>query len=901
MPDWDEHLRPRLASLRLSPAREVEIIEELSQHLDQRYQELLDGGASEAEARRLAVGELLDRDALADRMRTLRQARSAPDGAAETLKGRAFAGAWQDLRYAARMLRTQPGFAAAAILTLALGIGANSAIFALVDATLLRPLPLPDPDRLVMLWERTERSQRGAVAPPNLLDWNARNHTFQRMAGFLPNVGGMVMARGDGSPETVSRQWVTASFFDVLGVKPIVGRTFLPADDASRARAVVLSEGFWRESLHGDANIVGRDIRLDGAAYTVVGVVPRDFQLLGRSNIWALISIQGLPAAARSGYVLRAIGRLRPGVTLARANADMEAVAAGLTREFPKTNKGRGVTIEPMHDALIGSELRMTSMLFLGVVGFVLLMCSANVANLLLARGTVRSREMAIRSALGAGRARIVRQLLTESLLLSAIGGLLGLAAGAAILRVAPAAIPQGLMPAAVTLGFDLRVTAFCFGAALVVGLLFGLAPAWQVTGISSAQAITSSSRTTTGRGGRVREVLVAAEVATAVVLLFGAGLLLRTLLAVEGIDRGYRAESVLTMIVDPLSSQYPTQASLLRFYESVEQEVMTLPGVRNVGWSSTLPLGPSYGGRSFFEIEGEPPPEASRRPAADYQIVSPTYFRTVDLPIVAGRGFGDSDRPESTPVCLVNEAFVRGHLHGRSPLGRRVVLRSTASEQTPPQVREIVGVVRQVKGRPDETEDLVQIYVPFAQDALDDMFMVVRPESGRAETLASAVRAAIARVDTQQLVSVRGLMTLEDVAAEATARHRFRAVLVVTFAGLALLLAMVGLFGVLAYSVQQRARDFGVRRALGAATGDVLRLVVASAARVIVTGAVVGLAVSTMLGRLLATVLFGVKPLDPATFVWVTVLLVLTAGASIAGPAWRAARVDPLAALRQE
>ncbi|MPY90674.1 MAG: FtsX-like permease family protein [Luteitalea sp.] len=806
-----------------------------------------------------------------------------------------------DIRFAIRQLRSSPAFTFIAAMTLALGIGANSAIFALVDATLLRPLPFREPERLVMVWERNPTSLRGGVAPLNLLDWSERNRTFDLMAGFIPGVGGMVMSGADGTAETVPRQWVLAGIFDVLGVRAIVGRTFLPSDDRQRSNVVVLSEGFWRTRFNADPSVVGRDIRLDGSLYTVVGVVPNESQLLGRSSIWALVPIQGAPAAARSAYFLRVIGRLKAGVTLDGADADMAAVAEGLARELPATNKGRSVTLEPMHDAVIGSELRLTSMLFLGVVGFVLLICCANVANLLLARATVRARELAIRSALGAGRRRVIRQLLTESLVLSTIGGVLGVGVGAVILNIAPSVIPQGLLPGAVTLSFDMRVVAFCAAAALLVGLLFGVAPAWHATELSSAQLITSGSRTATGHGGRIRRVLVVGEVATAVALLFGAGLLLRTLLAVENVDRGYRAESVLTMMVDPLGSRYPTPASLVQFFEGVEGEIRALPGVRNVGWASTLPLGPSDAGQTFYDIVGDPPPEESKRPAADYQIVSPTYFETLDLPVVAGRAFNDRDTGDSVPVCIVNEAFVRRHLQGRSPIGLRVAFRSTASAQAEPFVREIVGVARQVKGRPDETEDFVQIYAPLAQNLRDDIYLLVRPTSGRAEGLARAVRAAIARIDKEQLVSIREVMTLDDVAWEATARHRFRAVLVMTFAGLALLLAMVGVFGILAYSVQQRVRDFGVRRALGATTRDVLRLVVGSAVRMIAIGAVIGLALSTVMGRLLATMLVGVQPLDPMTFASVTIVLTFTAAVSIAGPAWRATRIDPAVALRGE
>lgn len=806
----------------------------------------------------------------------------------------------RDLRFAARMMWKRPGFAAATILTLALGIGVNSAIFSLGDAALFRPLPFRDPDRLVMLWERTETSQRDRVAPLNMIDWEKRNTTFEGIAGFGPNVGSMVLSMPDGTPINVSRQWVTHGFFNVLGVKPIFGRTFLPGDDASRSNIVVMSEAFWRANFNADPGVVGRDIRLDGAAYRVAGVVPKEFQSFGRTNIWALASIQDAPPAARSSHVLQVIGRLKPGVTFTGANSDLGSVAARLAQDFPDTNKGRGISIEPLREALIGSDLRMTTMLFLGVVGFVLLICAANVAGLLLARGVARSREIAIYSALGASRRRIIRQLLTESLMLSLIGCFLGLAIGAAILTIAPALIPEGLLPPAVTLSFDWRVVSFCFAATLLVGLLCGLAPAWQVTEFSSAQMITSGGRTATGRSGRIRELLVVGEVATAVVLLFGAGLLLRTLLAVENVDRGYSAESVLTMVVDPLGSQYPTDASLLQFYEAVEREVMAVPGVQSVAWATTLPLGPSYAGQSFFEIVGETPAE-NRSPAADYQVVNPAYFRTLDIPIVAGRPFDDRDQRNSVPVCLVNEAFVRRHIRGRQAIGLRVALRQTEAQTAPPVVREIVGVVSQVKGRPDETEDFVQIYVPLAQDPMGDVFMVVRPVSGRGEALAASIRAAIARVDKDQLVSIRDVMTLEAVTREATARHRFRAALVATFAGLALLLAMVGLFGVLAYSVQQRMRDFGIRRALGATSRDILGLVLGSAARVIVIGVVIGLAVAAGLSRALTTMLFGVEPLDALTFALVAVLVAVTTLVAIAGPVWRAIRIDPVVALREE
>jgi putative ABC transport system permease protein len=802
-----------------------------------------------------------------------------------------------DVRFAVRQLWRAPAFAAVAAITLALGIGANSAIFALVDATLLRPLPFPDAGQLVMAWEQSRSAGYSRVSPPNMIDWNERSRSFAGFAGFRPNVGGMVMNGADGKAETVSRQWVTSGFFSVLGITPVAGRTFVQADNKA-GDFVVLSEAFWEARFRRDPNVIGRPLRLDGDLYTVVGVVPKDFQLSGQTSIWAMISIDRDPRA-RAAYAFNVVGRIKPGVTFDAASADLTAVAAGLAREFPKTNEGRTIALQPMHRALIGSELRLTSMLFLGVVGVVLLICCANVANLLLARATVRTRELAIRSALGAYRGRVIRQLLTESLVLSTIGGALGVWIGSAILNVAPTIIPEGLLPAAVTLTFDARVVAFCIAATLVVGVLFGVAPAWQATDFSSAQVLGSDSRTSTGRGGRLRGILVSAEVATAVLLLFGAGLLLRTLIAVETVDRGYRAERVLTMYVDPLGSKYPTAASLMQFYDEVEREITALPGVRGVAWTNALPLDGTNAEDTTFEVVGDPPRDERQRPLGSYQVVSPNYFRTLELPIVSGRAFTARDTSDSVQVCLVSEAFVRKYLDGREPIGLRLALRGVGSN-APPSMKEIVGVARQVKNRPDDEAGLVQVYVPMAQDLSDDMYLTVAPAGGRGgEMLASSVRAAISKVDREQLVSVRNVMTLEDVAWEATGRHRFRAVLVITFAGLALLLAMVGVFGVLAYSVQQRGRDFAVRRALGASTRDVIRLVIGNAVSVVVTGAVIGLILAAALGRMLRTVLFGVEPLDPVTFGAVTVLLALTAALSIAGPVWRATRIDPAVALR--
>ncbi|MGE3277113.1 MAG: ADOP family duplicated permease [Vicinamibacterales bacterium] len=871
-----------------------EVDEELAFHLEMRTRELIAQGMTPDEARAAALRRLGNVSGL---RRTMVQLGRQRDRDMQLTLWIEELG--EDVRFALRQLRKAPGFALVAVATLALGIGANSAIFALADATLLRPLPLPDPDRLVMIWERSAESEHGSVSPANMQDWQSRSDAFTGIGGYVDGVGNMVMAGADGSTDSVPRQWVTSGLFDALGAAPLLGRTFQPEDDRREANVVLLAEGFWRSRFGADPSIVGQDLRLDGEPYTVVGVLPDSARLTSQASIWARTSWAPDPRL-RGAHFLRVAGRLAPGVSIAAASAELDAVAAALAREYPDTNTGRGVTVEPLQAALVGRDLRVTSLLFLGVVGFVLLICCANVANLLMARATMRTRELAIRSAIGAGRLRIIRQLLTESLVLALIGGAAGLAVGAAILQVAPGVVPAGVLPPAIELSLDARVAAFCAAMALGVGVLFGLAPAWQATARASASEITSDSRTPTGRGGWLRSALVAGEIATAVLLLFGAGLLLRTLIAVDNVDRGYRATSVLSMMVDPLGREYPTPEALNNFFTRIETEVASIPGVASMGWASTRPMGTSVFGDVYFDVVGEPSPGDGNRPTADYQIVSPGYFPTIDLPILQGRAFDVHDDLTSNRVCIVNEAFVSRYLATRNPIGARVALRAADTPDAPVRECEVVGVARQVKARPDEREALVQVYIPLAQRPSDDIYLFVRPASGPADALAGSVRAAIARVDKDQLVSVGSIATLDDVRWDATGRQRFRATMVGTFAALALVLAMFGVFSVLAYSVQQRVRDYAVRRALGATTGDIVRLVLASASRVVLSGVLLGLVLSVLTSRLLTTMLFGVQPLDPLTLGLVIAVLGLTALVAVVGPAWRAVHVDPAHALRQ-
>jgi putative ABC transport system permease protein len=876
-----------------------EVDEELAFHIEMRTRELVEKGMDPRIAREMVLARLGDAAHLKRTCVDLGRKRDREMRLTQWLDEFK-----NDVRFAVRQLKTSPGFTAIAVITLALGIGANSAMFALADATLVRPLPFFEPDRLVSLSEMFQGGPGGAVNPVDFVDWTERTSSFTAIATVTGGAGSIV--GDDGVAEQVPAQAVTTRFFDVLGVRPIAGRTFRDADKGPAPDVVVLSEGFWRRRFGADPTLLGRATRLGGRMFTVIGIVPADFQFdlpgvtsVGPTMMWTLLNPpQGRGPAERYPHYLRVIGRLKPGVGLEAARADISAAADSLARETPGTNKGHVATAEPLRDRVIGGELRLTAVLLLGVVGLVLLMCCANVANLLLARTAARSREFAIRSALGAGRRRIVRQVLSESLVLAALGGLVGGAVGAAILKAAPSIIPPGLIPAAVTLGFDARVLTFCVLAAFVVAILYGLSPAWQVTRMASVQAIAADGRTVTGSSSGFRRVLAISQVAVAVFLLCGAGLLLRTLLALEGVDPGSRARDLLTMTVSaggPGRESSPD--SMWRRYEALKREVEQLPGVRAVAWGSALPFDGLMFGQTF-QIDGDPPRPQADRDMAGYQIVSASYLPLLGVPLLEGRGLSDSDTADSPQVCLVDEAFVRRYLRGRTVVGTRIAI--NAMVQPPRAItREIVGVVGQVKQRPDEPEPQPHVYVPIAQNPWWIATLVVQPAAGEAEALTSGVREALTRVDRDRPAT--RIRTLAAIADEATARPRFRAVLIGTFAILALVLAMVGVFGVLAYSVQQRTREFGVRIALGAGTTNVLGLVLGNAARVIGLGVAIGLILAFAFAQSVASFLFGVQPRDPVTFGSVGVVLVLTAMIACAVPALRAVRVDPVEAFRHD
>ncbi|MGH9143779.1 MAG: ABC transporter permease [Vicinamibacterales bacterium] len=802
---------------------------------------------------------------------------------------------WRDLRYAARSLRRAPGFTAVVVIVLAVGIGANSAMFSLVDAALVRPLPFAQSDRLAMLWERSPRFPHNRVSPLNFLDWSEQQRAFTSIAAIAG--GGRTLTGQGGEAERIPGQAVTWQFFDVLGIHPIAGVTFTAEDTANRRTIVVISERLWKNRFGGDPTVVGRVITLDDQPYTIVGVVPASFQILFPADMWTLFSVRRSPEQRRQHY-MQVVGRLTPGVTLEQARADMAAVADRIAAVAPDTNEGWGITIEPLRDAIVGPELRATSQMLAGVVTFVLLMACANVANLLLARGLGRSREIAVRAALGGSRRRIVQQVMTESLLLASMGGACGLALAWTTVRIAPTIVPRGTLPQAIVLSFDWRVAVVAALLTVVTALLFGMAPAWQASAVPLAEMTSAGGRGSTRTAGGLRAALVVAEVAAAVLLLAGAGLLVRTLIALNGIDPGFHADRVLTLQVGLPLNRYGGVEKLLAFYRSGERELSAIPGVTSAAFGGSLPLDGWDIGQGFT-IAGDPSVEPSRMPSAHYQIVSASYFKTLGIEVMRGRAFDEHDTVQGKPVCVVNEEFVRRYLEGREPIGKVVGVQNMAmsgnSETVP---REIVGVIRQVAEQAGEKERAIEIYVPIMQNPWFSASLSVQT-AGEPLTYLPAVKAAIARIDKDQpLTRVR---TLEEVAAEATSQPRFRAELVGVFAVLALVLAAIGIFGVLAYSVGQRAREFGIRLALGAQARDVLRLVLGGAMKMTGAGVAIGLVAAALLTRLLGTLLYAVQPTDPATFLATAAVLAMAALLACALPAWRATRVDPAVTLRQE
>jgi putative ABC transport system permease protein len=861
---------------------DADLSEEIHAHLDLLAGDFVRRGMTLDEARAAARREFGGVDQMKERYR---DQRGLPF--AETLA--------QDLRYGWRLLCRSPGFTTAAVLILALGIGATSAIFSLVDAALLRPLPYRDPARIVAIWERAPRFARAPVAPLTFLEWSEQSRSFDVMAAAT-GVGGVMLDAGKGDVDSAPAFSVTPRFFDVFGVVPIAGRFFVDDDSTQQRNAAIVSERLWRGRFGADPGLIGRSLPLAGGqSLTVVGIAPADFRVFAPADVWLLYGPISKTPAQRRNHYLRVVARLKTGVSLEAAQSEMAAMSANIAREAPDTNKDIDATIVALQRSVVGEDLRTTALVLGGLVAFVLLLACANVANLLLARGLTRRREIAVRAALGGGRWRIVRQLLTETLLLAALGGVVGLILAWVAVRLIPTLLPSGAIPEGVELKFDVRLALFASFVTLATALVAGLTPTWRTARVSVSEAM-AGGRTTTGHGGALREVLTIIEVATAVLLVIGAGLLVRTLISLDNVDAGYRADRILTMQVAIELPRYPTQESRVALYKALQDEVARVPGVRAAALGFDVPFD-GWGGGQLFSVVGTALDEPSRHPPAHYQPVGPGYFEALGIPLLRGRAFTDLDNTTSTPVCIVNEEFARRYLADRDPIGAKVSVQSLALAPTNV-TREVVGVVRQVKERPDARDNQIEIYVPVAQNSWYTTTLVVRAAVPPA-TLVAAIRAAAGRV-RKGLPPTR-IRTMEDIALESTATPRFRARLVSTFAVLAIVLAARGVFSVFTFTVHQRTREFSVRRALGASGGDILRLVMRQGVVLVILGLAIGLAAAGALVRSLTSLLFAVKPFDPLTFAGAAALLALVALTACALPALRAARSDPAVALRQE
>ena len=794
---------------------------------------------------------------------------------------------FSDLLHAARTLRRSPGFTLVAVACLALGIGANSAIFALVDAALLRPLPYPVPDRLVTLREVSRKGAEMPVSDPNFQDWKARTRSFDGMAEW--GLGPTTVLGADRATRATLAP-VSRGFFDVMGRRPAIGRTFT-ADEhvAGASPAAVVSDHFWREHLGAARDVIGRPLEADGRTFTIVGVMPPSFTFPDRADLWIPVELYG-SLGARTAHNFQVIARLRPGVTLDQARREMNALTARIAGEQGSNDDAAAASVVGLQDRLVGSARGHLAIL-MGAVLCVLLIVCLNLAGTLLARDRARAREMAVRTALGAGRARLVRQLLGESLLLAIVGG----AAGLWLARIAAHAL-AALMPAelagAAPPALDLRVALFTSGIALAAGITVGLFPALRSSRVDLRAVLAEGGRGATRRGGRLRAGLVAGEIALAVVLLTSAGLLLRSLARLLGVDPGFDARGVATITVSPPGSRYTTPDAAMRYYQRVLDRVAALPGVAQAGSATAAPLAPGDHSNGAFAVEGG----TSAQGYGEYRVVDGDFFRALRIPLLQGRDFGPDDRPGGMDAVIVSRSLADRSWPGADPLGRRI--RFLGMDDQPDRWLTVVGVVGDVRDRALATagDPTAYLYAPQRPyRTTDGMTFVVRT-NGDVDALLPRLRDAVRDVDPNVPAQ---LATMEHWVRASSADRRFLATLLGAFAGAATLLAAIGIYAVLSYMVVERRREIGVRMALGARRADVLRDVVARGLVLAAAGLAGGVALALALARVMASQLYGVTSTDAATYAGVCALLALVALAASWLPAWRAMRVDPMIALR--
>jgi putative ABC transport system permease protein len=797
----------------------------------------------------------------------------------------------KDVRYGIRMLTRNPAFTAVAVIALALGIGANAAIFSVVNAVLLRPLPFADPDRLMVLREtKLPQFPEFSVAPANFMEWQKQNTVFERMAAFQNSAYNLI---GVGEPERLQGMRVSDGFLAMLGVQPARGRDFLPEEDQpGHNQVVIISDGLWQRRFGGDPNILNQAITLNGNSYTVVGIMPADFRFGGSAtDIWSPTAFDAKAAQQHGSHYVAVIGRLRPGVSVEQARAEMSAIAERLAAQYPDQLAGWNVKVVPMLEFTVRS-IKLALYVLMGAVLFVLLIACVNVANLLLARAASRQKEVAIRTALGAGRRRIVRQLLTESVILAIVGGTVGLFLAIWGKDVLLALAPEDL-PRVREASLDARVLVFTIGITLLTGVIFGLVPALQASKPNLNETLKDAGRGSTEGGRRhlLRSILVVVEVATALVLLVAAGLMIKSFWRLQHVDPGFNSDHALMAKVALPSKKYATPEQQIAFFNELLEKVSRLPGVEAAGASVVLPMDDDY--VLGFDVEGRPPVPGEDE-STNYYSVTPDYFKAMGIPLRQGRLFDDRDQKNSPRVIIINESMARRLFPDENPVGKRIYL-TQGKEKI---YREVVGVVGDVKQYGLDQTTPLESYEPFAQQPFNAMALVVRA-GGDPTQLSAAIRGEVLSIDKEQPVS--SIKPLTALVSSSISQQRFAMLLLGVLAAVALLLAAVGIYGVMSYSVTQRTHEIGIRLALGASSRDILRLVVGHGLMLTLVGVVAGLGAAFLLMKIMATLLFGVSATDFATFVIFSASLTVVALAACLVPARRALRVDPMVALRYE
>jgi putative ABC transport system permease protein len=815
----------------------------------------------------------------------------------------------KDIRYGIRSLAKHPGFALIAVTTLALGIGANTAIFSVVNAVLLRPLPFAEPDRLVYIWQTHPLGKRLGIeqlptSNADFLDWQEQSNLFEGMS-MLDSWGGNLT--GGDAPEHIDGARVSVNLLSLLRARPLLGRDFTAEEaEPGKNRAVMLSHGLWQRRYGGDLNVVGQQIQIDGQVFTIQGVMGPDFVFpknvglpdyfsFDRTDVWLPIALTEEQRKNRGSHHLGVVARLKPGVTLAQAQSQMAAISKNIEQQNPEEAKDWGATVNLVHEQVVGSS-RKAILILLGAVGFVLLIACANVASLLLARATSRQREIAIRTALGAGRLRIMRQLLTESILLSLAGGTLGVLLASWSVKLLLTRSP-GRLPRLTEIRIDTRVLLFTFAVSVLTGMLFGLVPALQASKTDLNESLKESGRSAMGGRGRqrARSMLVIVEVALSLVLLVGAGLLIKSFVRLQNVNPGFAPDHLLTVNLALPQTKYKDDAQIAQFFKQVVERVHALPGVEAAAAISHLPLS-GQEELDDFTIEGRPSPiDASQIQTADLRAITPDYFRAMKIPLLNGRSFSEQDRADTPYSIIIDEPFARRFFPGEDPVGKRL---GEQGARTDHGFATIVGVVGGVKHTDLKTEARPTMYLVAAQSTWQYMTLVIRSANDPA-ALAPLVRREVWAVDKDQPLSE--ITTMDQLFAKAVAPQRFNMLLVGLFATLALTLAAIGIYGVIAYSVTQRAQEMGVRLALGASSRDILALVIGQAMRTALLGVGLGMVAAFALTRVMSSLLFEVSATDPLVFTGLSVLLTGVALIASYIPARRATRVDPLVALRYE